>query len=117
MREVKIGEETVRVRATPVALLFYKQEFNTSLVGDLTVLSDIKGTDGKLDMTRFNELILLQIVWAMAKADKFGQSFPSFTAWLNSFEHIDITDPEFAQPALEEAAQGFFRSKAKHQSI
>lgn len=108
MRELNIGEQKVRVRATPLALLFYKQEFRGDLLGDL-----IKMREMEQDPSKFDALAFLQLVWAMAKADSFGKPFPGFQEWLASLESFDISDPEFLQAAMEEAADGFFRSGVK----
>lgn len=108
MRELKIGEKTVRVRATPLALLFYKQEFKSSLLGDLMKLQKVIEDPTALDPVDF-----MQLVWAMAKADAFGKEFPSFVEWVGSLEVFDMTDKGFIVAVVEEAASGFFRSAAK----
>ncbi|MEK5058648.1 hypothetical protein BK126_02955 [Paenibacillus sp. FSL H7-0326] len=108
MRELNIGDQIVRVRATPLALLYYKQEFKSDLMGDLTKLSSIADDPTKLDM-----LAILQMVWAMAKADSFGKPFDSFEKWLSTFESIDLADPTLLVGAVEEATEGFFRSGVK----
>jgi len=106
MKELIIGEKTIRVRATPLALLFYKQEFKNDLLGDLLKMEKIKD-----DLSQFDTLSILQMVWAMNKADGYkpGQEFPSFESWLGEMDGLDISDPEFMTGALEEAANGFFR--------
>lgn len=109
MREIKIGEQTVRVRATPLALLFYKQEFGSDIMGDLTKLAGVEK-----DHSKFDSVAALQLVWAMAKADSFGRgSFPSFMEWLNSLEGLDLSDQNLFAAAYEEAANGFFRNAVK----
>jgi hypothetical protein len=109
MRDIKIGEQTVRVRATPMALLFYKQEFKSDLLGDLMKMQNVLNDPGQMDM-----LALLQLVYAMAKAEAYGKGpFPSFQEWLGSLESVDFGDPQFLQPVMEEAMTGFFRSGAK----
>jgi len=108
MRELKIGEQTVKVRATPLALLFYKQEFKTDLLGDLMKMEKLANDPSQLDT-----LAMLQLVWAMAKADAFGTTFPNFEGWVATLESIDISDPQFIVAAMEEAADGFFRSGVK----
>ncbi|WP_411736096.1 hypothetical protein [Paenibacillus sp. M2] len=110
MRELKIGNQTVRVRATALALLFYKKEFKTDLLGDMMKMvgGDVDG--GEIDPTNIDMLFNLQLVWAMAKADAYGKEFPSFEPWLASFgDDVDLSDPAFLVAALEEAAEGFFR--------
>ena len=38
MREIKLGDKEVKIRATPLALLFYKQEFKSDLIGAIVFL-------------------------------------------------------------------------------
>jgi len=123
MRELKIGDQTIRVRATPLALLFYKQEFKSDLLGDL--LKMLQGMIGiqyllgnsdssdleNIDFGKFDTVIFLQLIWAMAKADAFGKQFPSFVEWVSDMEAFDLADPSVVAAALEEATSGFFRSR------
>lgn len=101
MREIKIDGKEIRIKATPLALLFYKQAFNSSLLGDMQKLEKLKKDPSKMDGVE-----LLQITWAMAKADK-PKDFPSFETWLGEFESVDFSDPDFMAAAMEEAADGF----------
>lgn len=108
MREIRIGEQTVRVRATPLALLFYKQEFGSDVLGDLIKLQGVEKDPSKFDATSS-----LQLMWAMAKADAYGHgSFPSFAEWLNGLEGIDLSDADMYSAIYNEAIEGFFRKGA-----
>lgn len=105
MREIKIGEKTIRVRATPLALLYYKQAFGTDIVGDMVSMQGIEK-----DPSRFDSIVLLQMMWAMAKADTGpGSKFPSFETWLSDLEGLDFSDPGMMLAVMEEVADGFFR--------
>lgn len=108
MRELNIGGQTVRVRATAPALLYYKQAFKADLIGDLLKLTKVAE-----DLTNLDSILVLQIVWAMSKADSFGKEFPAFESWLAALESVDFSDPAFMAGALEEAADGFFRTGVK----
>lgn len=110
MREIIIGDKTIRVRATPLALLYYKQAFKSDLLGDLIKMQDIAH-----DLSKLDTVVCLQIIWAMSKADNFGtgQSFPSFEMWLAELESIDFTDPTFLVAAIEEAVDGFLGKRGK----
>ena len=103
MREITIGEKQIRVRATPLALLFYKQEFNTDLIGDLISMQEMA-----TDPSQFDALKFLQLIWAMAKADD-AKGFPSFEAWLADMESFDFADNDIMTAVIEEATDGFFR--------
>lgn len=102
MRELSIGGKTVRVRATPLALLYYKQAFKSDLIGDMIKMQYMADDPSQLDT-----IACLQMIWAMAKADNYGKSFPSFESWLGGLDSIDFSEPSFLVAALEEAADGF----------
>jgi len=110
MRTFQFANQEVRVRATPLALLYYKQEFRSDLVADMIILETFRE-----DMSNFDSVLFLQLVWAMAKADAFGQPFPPFIEWLGQLEAVDFTDVQFLIGVLEEAADGFFRKAAGKQ--
>jgi hypothetical protein len=109
MREIKIGDKTIGLKATPLALLFYKQEFNHDLAGDLIKLRDVQEQPDS-----FDALLFLQIAWAMAKAaNGLNKQFPSFINWLSELEFFDITDNDTIQAIADEAIDGFFRTANK----
>lgn len=107
MREITIGEKQIRLRATPLALLYYRQEFKADLVGDLISMQEMAS-----DPSRFDSIKVLQLIWAMNKADK-PEGFPSFEGWLGSFDNIDFGDEDMMTAAIEEATDGFFRGGRK----
>jgi hypothetical protein len=141
MKEIKIGEKTVRVRATSLALFFYRKEFKADLVSNLIQLSaglaglitavtgkDIKELQGEgladletsnIDMSSLaafdiDIIGILQITWAMAKADAFNERFPSFEQWFLSLGDFNPLEELFSLlAALEVAAGGFLRTRAK----
>jgi len=105
MREIAIGDARVRIRANPLALLYYKQEFKRDLVGDLLTMQRLEE-----DPTLFDSVLFLQVVWAMAKAaGPFGSEFPCFVEWLSGLECFDLSDQEMLAAIMEEAVDGFFR--------
>ena len=107
MREITVGGKQMRVRATPLALLYYRQEFKADLVGDLISMQEMAS-----DPSRFDSIKMLQLIWAMNKADD-AKNFPSFEGWLGSFDNIDFGDGEMLTEAIEEATDGFFRGGRK----
>ncbi|CCO08276.1 hypothetical protein [Desulforamulus hydrothermalis] len=108
MRELNIGGQVVRVRATPLALLYYRQEFGTALLSDMAKI--------KTGISGFDHVLCLQIIWAMAKAENGpGKQFPSFETWLSSFDEINLFDTTFVTAALEEAARGFLGTKSSQE--
>ena len=53
MREISIGEKQIRLRATPLALLYYQQEFGSDLVGDLIKMQVIQEDPSRFDSVAF----------------------------------------------------------------
>lgn len=108
MREVEIDGKAVKIRANPLALLYYKQEFKSDLVGDMFKWQNVGN-----DPTRLDFILFLQLVWAMAKAgSNSSKDFPSFKGWLAGLESFDITDEELITEVITEAQDGFFRGSA-----
>lgn len=108
MKEIKIGEQEIRVRATPLALLFYKQEFKRDLLGDVVKLGVLEK-----DPTQLDSVALLQMIWAMSKADAgVTAQFPSFVEWVGALDSFDLSDQEMLASVMDEIQNGFFRSRA-----
>jgi hypothetical protein len=104
MRTIKVGEQEIGLKASPLALLFYKQAFDTDLVGDLVKMKDIADDPSKID-----SVFLLQLTWAMAKANQgVGKKFPDFTNWVAGLESFDFTDEDVLNTIMDEAMDGFF---------
>lgn len=106
MREITIDGKEVRVRATPLTLLFYRQEFGSDLIGDLLKLQRMEQ-----DPSAFDSILLLQVIWALAKTVQ-PKDFPSFERWVASLEVFDFSEPGLLEAVMEEAFEGFFRSQA-----
>lgn len=105
MRTIKIGEKEIGLKATPLALLYYKQEFKTDLIGDLLKMQALANDPSALD-----SVAILQIAWAMNKAaEGKGKTFPHFESWLEQFEYVDFSDADTLTAIMNEAADGFFR--------
>ena len=108
MRRIKIGEKEIGLKATPLALLYYKQEFKTDLIGDLLKMQKLAKDPSALD-----SVALLQIAWAMNKAaEGKGKTFPHFESWLDQFGYVDFSDADTMTAIMNEAADGFFRRGA-----
>ncbi|MNJ31310.1 hypothetical protein D3C77_259380 [compost metagenome] len=66
------------------------------------------------DLSKLDTVMFLQLIWAMSKADSFGRGeFPSFLTWVSSLDSFDITDTKTLMDVMEEAADGFFRSRQR----
>ena len=108
MRAVNIGGIDYKVVASPITLYFYKKEFKRALLGDLMSLQGLEE-----DPTAFDDMLILQLAWAMIKTAKMGREFPSFEQWLASLEYINFEDTEMIYAIVEEAREGFFRGNRK----
>jgi hypothetical protein len=109
VRTTIIGGKKIQLRANPLALLFYKQAFDSDLIADLLKLQSLQSLqDG--DFSSLDMVSLFQIAYAMNKAAKPADVFPTFEEWLAQFETIGFDDPQWIINVVEEAADGFFRS-------
>jgi len=109
VRTTNIGGKEIQLRANPLALLFYKQAFDSDLIADLLKLQSLQSLqDG--DFSSLDMVSLFQIAYAMNKAAKPADVFPTFEEWLAQFETIGFDDPQWIVDVVEEAADGFFRS-------
>lgn len=107
MREIVIGENTIGVNASALALLFYKQEFKSDLIKDFTKFSAGLNEDN----TNYDGLQILTFLWALNKAHKLPEKQPSFEIWLQGIE-FDFSDEVAMQGVMAEIVNGYFRSKA-----
>ena len=116
MREINIGGKEIRVRANPLALLFYKQEFKRDAIGDLAtmfapMMAGGQETDPLTMFKSIDSINLLQLIWAMNKADApLNSPFPSFEGWISELEYFDLADANSMTGLVEEAMAGFFRT-------
>ncbi len=107
MRTTIIGGKKIQLRANPLALLFYKQAFDSDLIADLLKLQSLQSLqDG--DFSSLDMVSLFQIAYAMNKAAKPVDVFPTFEEWLAQFETIGFDDPQWIVDVVEEATDGFF---------
>jgi hypothetical protein len=127
VKELKFGDQTLRVRASNLTLLFYKQEFKrdvvgdfagmlTGLIGGLQAVSGDKKIDlSAIDLSQIDSVTLLQVIWAMAKSAEYNGStaFPGFSDWLVKVDDLNIFNKETLVAVAEEAASGFFRTDIK----
>ena|SRR6056297_2820245 len=108
MKKIKIGKKELGLKASPLALFYYRQEFGKDLVADLISLQDLKNITEE-DFSSFDSVKLLQLIYIMNKASKFGKEFPNFEDWLNDLGYIDFSDESWMTVVMEEAKSGFFR--------
>ncbi len=109
MRKIKIGSKNIVLRASPLALVFYKQIFDRDLLVDITKLELLSDSIKSNSLEGLDVVLLLQVAFVMAKCvDKTLSS--DFEAWVESFEYIDYGDLNWIIDVVEVAVQGFFRS-------
>ena len=109
MRTTRIGVKELKLRANPLALLFYKQAFNKDLIADITKLQALGDLEDG-DFTNFDSLLLLQVAYAMNRASEPDSNSPSFEKWMHDLNNIDFGEPQWMVDIVEEAIDGFFRS-------
>jgi hypothetical protein len=121
VREVQVGDKTLRLRGSALSLLHYNQEFGRDLLADLVgMMTGLAGIQvlasggeadpAKLDLSKLDSVALLRLIWTLARtAAGVGGQFPSFARWLEEHEDIDIFDPELMTAVMEEATKIFFR--------
>jgi len=121
MREITIGDKTLRLRGSALSLLHYQQEFGRDLLGDMVaMMTGLAGFQAfsngaevdpsRLDLSKLDSVAILRLVWTLARtAAGVGGQFPSFARWLEEHEDIDIFDPELMTAVMEEATKIFFR--------
>jgi|SRR5690625_74831 len=109
MRKIKLGEKEVALRASPLALLFYRQAFNRDLIADLMGLQSLQSL-AEGDFSSLDTVLLLQFAYAMIRAAEPKKNFPGFEQWLGDLDGVDFSDPEWITAVAEEAADGFFRT-------
>ncbi len=112
MRTITIDGKELGLRATPLALLYYRQEFKKDLIGDLVSLTEMAD-----DLTKMDSVKLLQMVWAMNKAHNFGKQFSNFEKWLEGLESVDFSDEGFMLEVIGEAENGFFRGSGSGKQL
>ena len=121
MREITIGDKTLRLRGSALSLLHYNQEFGRDLLADLVgmmtglagiqaLASGDEADPAKLDLSKLDTVALLRLIWTLARtAAGVGGQFPSFARWLEENEYIDIFDAGLMTAAMTEATKIFFR--------
>jgi len=121
MREITIGDKTLRLRGSALSLLHYQQEFGRDLLGDMVAMmtglagfqalaNGGKVDPSKLDLSKLDSVAILRLVWTLVRtAVGVGGQFPSFAKWLEEHEELDVFDPELLTAAMEEATKIFFR--------
>lgn len=136
MRHLTIGESTVPVETTPLAILYFRQEFGCDmtgvfcrvLMGFLRAFPSVAGksieelrgleldpaeiTPESLVSAELDALGILQLVWAMAKAAAAPGDWPGFEKWLATFDGARLFDDTFLVEALQAAADGLFHGEA-----
>lgn len=101
MRVLRLSRRrTLPVKATVLAMLFYRQEFDADLTADVLRVSAGLATGVELSRTAGEAL---QVVWAMGKAAAFPAPFPPFLVWA---ETLRTLDEDFISDVLAIAEDG-----------
>lgn len=101
MRTIKLGGREIQITGSPLTPLYYKREFGSTLSGDL-----IKTQAEAGDATKFDDVAILQMIWAMEKTTEGGK-LDDFETWLGKIEWLDLS--EVYRATLLEAQDATFR--------
>lgn len=103
MKTITLGGREITLVGSPLTPYFYKKAFGQSFSGDFLAMQEVE-----LDQSKFDDVNLLQMVWAMEYTAKMGKGMKDFESWLADFEYLDLshTMTEIA----EEAMSATFRS-------
>lgn len=94
MRTITLADgKKINIRATNLALLFYKQEFGNSLLVDFQKMID-QGEEN------IDEVFLMQAIWAMHKASKKGK-LEDFINFIDSVE-FNYSDLDMWESVIDE---------------
>lgn len=83
---------------------YYKKAFKQSLSGDLTAMAELEN-----DLSKFDDINILQMIWAMEATAKMGRDMDPFENWLSSFEYLDLE--KVIKDVVEEAMDATFRNR------
>lgn len=103
MKTIQLGNREITMVGSPLAPFFYKKFFKQSLSGDLIAL---KGME--TDPSKFDDVNILQMIYAMEYTHKMGKDMKDFEGWLAEFEYFDISS--VVADVTEEAMNATFRS-------
>lgn len=102
---IKIGDKSIGVRASHLALIFYKQEFKRGLIADFTAaIVECEKQNALPD-----EMVMMQMAWAMHKAYTYPAPVETFNEWFMNIGDIDFSSQEMYQGLINEAVSGFFQ--------
>lgn len=102
MRTIELGGRKINIMGSPMTPFYYKQAFKQSFSGDLISLNKMKE-----DPAEFDDINLLQMIWAMEKT--INKNIKPFAEWLEEFEFLNLSD--IMADATEEAMNATFRDK------
>ncbi len=104
MKKIKLGDKDVAIMATPFTPYIYKKNFGQSFTGDLLKLQSM----GE-DISNFDDVNTLQLIWAMAKTA--DNNLEDFESWLKELNHLDIFEP--LEDVINEGLNATFHSLSK----
>lgn len=103
MKTIQLGNKEITMVGSPMTPFFYKKIFNQSLSGDLIALQGME-----TDPSKFDDVNILQMIYAMEYTHKMGKDIKDFEGWLAEFEYFDISS--VTTEVAEEARNATFRS-------
>lgn len=104
MKTIKLGNREITMVGSPMTPYFYKKAFNQSFSGDILAMEVLKD-----DKSKFDDINLLQMIWAMECTYKMGKDIKDFEGWLAEFEYMNLS--EVVTDVFEEAKNATFREQ------
>jgi len=119
-RTVHLGGRTFTIKAGPLSLFYFHEEFGSSIMEDYARMFATSPEEAA--EKSFYELLAqydwpsaLRLAWAFEKTASSDPDFPIWEAWIAAFDYIDMGDNEFIVQVGEEATRGLFRTRDQAQ--
>ena len=103
MRIIELGGKEIKMTGSPMTPFYYKKAFGQSFSGDLAALSEMAN-----DLSQFDDINMLQMIWAMEVTTKCGKDMDPLEKWLGQFDSMDLS--EIMEDVVEEAMNATFRN-------
>jgi len=112
MRTVELGGRTFDIKAGPLSIFYFNDEFGSSILTDYAKIfggkPEDEGQEFYESLAQFDWPSALRVTWALAKTAT-PKDFPPFPRWIGGFEYLNMGDSDFVLAVLEEATHGLFR--------
>ncbi|MCF8012708.1 MAG: hypothetical protein K9L56_15685 [Clostridiales bacterium] len=117
MRKIKIGSKELGLKATLSVLFPYRDIFETELIDDILQVQQMMDSIASGNFKKINTKKLLRVIWAM-NMNYEGielKNESQFNCWMEKLEdeQLNLSDPNFWMPIVNEGMDGYFVKKDK----